>query len=654
MEHRFTGPSYTIGIEEELMIVDAETLELTNSIEGLLDALEDIPKRGRGEARADGVGLRDRHRRPSRTRARPGTSCRSLRRSVQRVAAERGLAIGSAGTHPFAMWEDQRIVSRPRYRDLIAGLQFVARQEIIFGIHVHVGLDDPDKAIHVTNGMRVHLPLLLALSANSPFWRGDKTGLESTRTPIFRAFPRVGIPPRYDDFEDWSKRIDFMTTCKVIRDYTYLWYDVRPHPNFGTVEIRVMDSQTRVEHTLALAALVQAMVKELGEHFDAGKTLSRYPYEMLDENKWLAARHGIEAELVDLPKTGRVPVTELTRRLVERLRPHAEELGSVDDFDCLEDLLENGNGAARQGVVYAGQPRPARGGAGDRRCDGGRARGAGDRGGRRGVASPASPAGYPEGVSQPDLFVVCKNCGSEVSPYVTECPYCGQRVRKRAPKIERGESAEPARRRKPKLPRLRTDEIEGIAPDTRPYATFGLIVVSLLFTLVLSTRELSLTEVGGIAVPLDEDLWRYVVAPFVHDSLGYQFVALVAVAIFGTMLERRFGAVPVVALFLLCGAAGCALAVAVEAPPLLENLPIYPVLGANGAALGLLCAWLVDDRAAARRRDERDNDLLGVYVIAAVLVLLSLAVEEANIAAAAGGAAAGAVLGLALPLFTKR
>ena len=234
----------------------------------------------------------------------------------------------------------------------MAGLQFVARQELIFGIHVHVGLDDPDKAIHVVNGMRVHLPLLLALSANSPFWRADQTGLLSTRTPIFRAFPRVGIPPRYDDFEDWSKRIRFMIESKVISDYTYLWYDVRPHPNFGTVEVRVMDSQTRVEHTVALAALVQAMVKELAEHYEAGKRLSRYPYEMLDENKWLAARHGLDAELVDLPKMARVRARELTRRLMDRLRPHAEDLGSVEDFDWLEDILDRGNGASRQIVVY--------------------------------------------------------------------------------------------------------------------------------------------------------------------------------------------------------------------------------------------------------------------------------------------------------------
>ena len=351
MEHRFTGPSYTLGIEEELMIVDEETLDLSNSIERLLDDLAEVPTEG--EVKPELMeSVCEIATTPVKNTVEAGAQLRSLRRTVNQVAQQNGLAIGSAGTHPFALWEDQRVVARPRYRDLISGLQFVARQEIIFGIHVHVGVDGPDKAIHVTNGMRVHAPLLLALSANSPFWRGDNTGLESTRTPVFRAFPRVGIPPRYDDFADWARRIQFMVESKVIGDYTYLWYDVRPHPNFGTVEVRVMDSQTRVEQTLALAALVQAMVKELSEHYDSGEELSRYPYEMLDENKWLAARHGLDAQLVDLPKQERVPVPELTRRVMERLRPHAEELGSRDDFDCLEEILERGNGASRQAVVY--------------------------------------------------------------------------------------------------------------------------------------------------------------------------------------------------------------------------------------------------------------------------------------------------------------
>ena len=351
MEHRFTGPSYTLGIEEELMIVDAETLDLVNSIEGLLQDLGGSETEG--EVKPELMeSVCEIATTPCQNTDQAGSQLGALRQEVRSAAAERGLSIGAAGTHPFAMWEDQRIVSRPRYRDLIAGLQFVARQELIFGIHVHVGLDDPDKAIHVTNGMRVHLPLLLALSANSPFWRAHETGLQSARTPIFRAFPRVGIPPRYDDFEDWSRRIDFMQGSKVIADYTYLWYDVRPHPNFGTVEIRVMDSQTRLEHTLSLAALVQAMVKELAEHFDSGEQLSRYPYEMLDENKWLAARHGLEGELVDLPSRDRVRTSELARRLIDRLRGHAEDLGSATALDGLNDLLDNGTGGARQLVVY--------------------------------------------------------------------------------------------------------------------------------------------------------------------------------------------------------------------------------------------------------------------------------------------------------------
>ena len=351
MEHRFTGPSYTIGVEEELMIVDSETLDLTNSIEGLLQDLADTD--AQGDVKPELMeSVCEIATTPCKTVAQAGVQLERLRRTVASVAGRRGLSLGSAGTHPFALWEDQRIVSRPRYRDLIAGLQFVARQELIFGIHVHIGIDDPDKAVHVVNGMRVHVPLLLGLSANSPFWRGDSTGLLSTRTPIFRAFPRVGIPPRYKDFEDWQRRIEFMQESKTISDYTYLWYDVRPHPRFGTVEVRVMDSQTRLEHTVALAALVQAMVKELAEHYESGAELSRYPYEMLDENRWLAARHGLSGELVDLPSRDRVRTSDLARRVVDRLRGHAEDLGSAGELAGIEDLLENGNGGARQLVVY--------------------------------------------------------------------------------------------------------------------------------------------------------------------------------------------------------------------------------------------------------------------------------------------------------------
>jgi carboxylate-amine ligase len=289
---------------------------------------------------------------PHATTHEAGEELRALRRGVAEAAGRRGLLIGSAGTHPFAMWEDQRVSSRPRYRELIAALRFVARQEIIFGLHVHVGIDDADKAIHIANGMRVHVPILFALAANSPYWRADATGFASTRMPIFRAFPRVGIPPLYDGWEDFERRIRFMMEAGVIDDYTFLWYDVRPHPNFGTVEIRAMDAQTRVEHTLGLTAMIQAMVKELAEHYDEGKELARYPYEMLDENKWLAARHGMAGELVDLPSRDRVPARALARRLYDRLREHAQDLGSAAELEGIDDILERGNGAERQRVVY--------------------------------------------------------------------------------------------------------------------------------------------------------------------------------------------------------------------------------------------------------------------------------------------------------------
>ena len=257
-------------------------------------------------------------------------------------------------------------------------------------------------------------------------------------------------------------------------------------------------------------------------------------------------------------------------------------------------------------------------------------------------------------MSQPDLFVVCKNCGSEVSPYVTECPYCGQRVRKRAPKIDRGGApAPPKKRRRPKLPRLRAEEIAGIAPDIRPYATFVLLLACVAGMLIYAADPG--LDLGYVILPLQDEIWRYFATPFLHaDQLGYAFVALIAIGIFGTMLERRFGPIPVIATFVLAGAAGAALAVAVDAPALFSDSALTPIFGANGAALGLLAAWLVDDRLAARRGDDRENDLIGVYVIAAVVLLLSLTTEEANIAAAGGGAVAGAVLGLMLPLFTRK
>jgi membrane associated rhomboid family serine protease len=244
-------------------------------------------------------------------------------------------------------------------------------------------------------------------------------------------------------------------------------------------------------------------------------------------------------------------------------------------------------------------------------------------------------------MSEPDLFVVCKNCSAEVSPYVTECPYCGQRVRKRAPKI--GPDGAPQtgrlRRRAPKLPKLRPDEIPGIAPESPPRATQLLVGLSLLAMVVTASNEVTYYDLGALIFPIDGDWWRIVTTPFLHDNLGYAFIALTATGIFGMHLERRFGHVVPVLIFVGAGAAGAALSNVAD---------VLPAVGANGAALGLLSAWLVDDRLAARRGDSRENDLLGVYIIAGLLFALSLATEDASIVAAVGGAATGALAGLLL------
>jgi membrane associated rhomboid family serine protease len=250
-------------------------------------------------------------------------------------------------------------------------------------------------------------------------------------------------------------------------------------------------------------------------------------------------------------------------------------------------------------------------------------------------------------VSEPDLFVVCKNCSSEVSPYVTECPYCGQRVRKRAPKIERGAPSEDEpRRRRPKPPslgRLRRDEIPGIAPDTRPYVTGAIIVATLLVSIVTATNQVGLDQIGGLYFPIDtSDWWHVLATPFVFDNGGYEFVALVAVGVFGTLIERRFGSVAVLLVFLVSGAGGAFLA------SVLDDLP---ALGGNGAALGLVAAWLVDDRLSARRGADRGNDLIGVGVFAAVLLLIPVAETEASYFAGLGGAAVGAIAGAVISPF---
>jgi carboxylate-amine ligase len=346
LDHKFTGTPFTLGIEEELMICDAETLELSQSIEVILgDLPEDVPGEVKPELMQSVLEVATR---PCAGVAEAGEELRRLRRIVREVAERNGLAIGAAGTHPAALYEDQLIVDRPRYRELASELSWIAEQELIFGTHVHVGIDGAEKAIYVADGMRGYLPLLLGMSSNSPLWRGKTTGMMSSRTPVFRAFPRVGIPPYYGSWEIYSHRVEQMMRGGAIPDYTYLWWDVRPHPNLGTIELRVFDQQTRIDSTIGFAALCQALAHRLASDYDEAVPSIEHPQELIDDNKVRAAVVGIEGKLIDFDHGLEVPGAKMALAVIEDLREHAQELGCEDELAGLADLVDSGTGARRQ------------------------------------------------------------------------------------------------------------------------------------------------------------------------------------------------------------------------------------------------------------------------------------------------------------------
>jgi carboxylate-amine ligase len=346
LDHKFGGTPFTLGIEEELMICDAESLELAQAIDVILgDLPEDLPGEVKPELMQSVLEIATL---PCQDITEAADQLRQLRRCVREVAARNGLAIGAAGTHPSARYEDQLIVDHPRYKELAAELRWIAEQELIFGTHVHVGIDDPEKAVYVADGMRGYLPLLLGMSSNSPLWQGKTTGMMSSRTPVFRAFPRVGVPPYYGTWEIYSHRVEQMMRGGAIDDYTYLWWDVRPHPNLGTVELRVFDQQTRVDLTIGFAAFAQALARRLALEYEDAVPSIEYPHELIDDNKVRAAVVGIEGKLIDFDQGLEVPAEEMTLGLIEDLRESARELGCEDELARLNDLVEYGTGARRQ------------------------------------------------------------------------------------------------------------------------------------------------------------------------------------------------------------------------------------------------------------------------------------------------------------------
>ncbi len=346
---------YSVGIEEEAMLLDPETWSLAQRIDDVLPRLPAVlGAQASAETHSAAIELATRPHRTAQGAARELTG---LRTALAAGLATCGLRAASAGTHPFAVWSETLVSSGERYQLVYESMRELARREPTFALHVHIGVADPEDAIVLHNRLRAHLPLLLALSANSPFWQGRDTGLASARTPLFQAFPRVGIPRAFDSYAEYVETVDLMLRCDAFPEPTFLWWDVRPQPRFGTVEIRIMDAQATGSQAAALVALVQSIAHlELTDGYHTHDIFGGV--EVLAENRFLAARDGMDAQLIDPVAEQRVPARELLATLMQAVRPHAAALGCETVLEPLVALAEQ-TGATRQISLAHGPERLA-------------------------------------------------------------------------------------------------------------------------------------------------------------------------------------------------------------------------------------------------------------------------------------------------------
>ncbi len=320
------------------MLLDPRTWALAHRIDDLLPRLSvDVQNHVTAETHGSAFEVQTD---VCRTVGEAVDSLLGLRSELEQTLGTLGLRGAVSGTHPFAIWQEIAISGGERYQFVYGSMRELARREPTFALHVHVGVPDPETAIRVNDRMRVHLPLLLALSANSPFWQGRDSGLASARTPLFQAFPRVGVPRAFGSYEVYAETVDLLIRTEAVPEATFLWWDVRPQPALGTVEIRVMDAQTRCRDTAGLVALVQCLVKLEAEQGHA-TDLAISTQEVIAENRFLAARDGVDAELIDPDLETRIPVAELAADLLAVCRPIAQDLGCEAELASVTDLIDN-------------------------------------------------------------------------------------------------------------------------------------------------------------------------------------------------------------------------------------------------------------------------------------------------------------------------
>jgi carboxylate-amine ligase len=344
-------PSLNIGIEEEYQTVDPETRDLRSHISA------EIIRKGR-------ILLEERVKpEMHQSVVEIGTGVCSniqearaeildIRRQMVTLARANGLRLSAAGTHPFAHWADQEIYPDARYHTIVEDMKMVARANLIFGLHVHIGVEDPETAIQIMNGARYFLPHILALSTNSPFWMGMDSGLRSYRCKVFDKFPRTNIPDVYTSRSEFDNYVELLIRTNCIDNAKKIWWDIRPHPHFPTLEFRICDMPMRLDETIAIAALCQAVIGKLYKLHEQNLSFRHYSRSLIMENKWRAARYGLDGKLIDFGKQQEVPVRQLIAEILEFVGDVVEELGSQEEIAYIDRILAEGSGADRQLRVF--------------------------------------------------------------------------------------------------------------------------------------------------------------------------------------------------------------------------------------------------------------------------------------------------------------
>ena len=343
-------PSFTLGIEEEFQVVDPQTRELKSHIhemfaEGEKRLKEEIKREMHDSVIEVGTPI-------CRNVTEARREVTRLRGEIIRLTHENGLRIAAAGTHPISHWSNVPITAAARYDKIVFDLQMVARANLVFGLHVHVAVEDNETRVGIMNAARYFLPHIFALSVNSPFWTGQNTGWKSFRAKVFERFPRTGMPDYFRSWSEYDEYVQLLVKTGCIDNGKKIWWDVRPHPTFGTLEFRMCDVTTKVEEAVAIAALTQAIIVKLHRLYTGNMSFRLYRRALIEENKWRAARYGIDGKLIDFGKEAEVPMRDLTHELLEFVDDVVDDLGSRSAVEYVHTILSEGTSAERQLRVY--------------------------------------------------------------------------------------------------------------------------------------------------------------------------------------------------------------------------------------------------------------------------------------------------------------